>query len=285
MTPPEGTPQHKRIAVCFFGITRSLETTIGSIRSNVLEPARRLGTVRLFTHLYALDRIDNLRSGEHAQHRVEEHELLGSDWTALEEPGACLEARGIDDLKVYGDTWGDGFQSLRNLVHQLHSLDVVTAEALEWQPDVVVFCRPDLRYLDSLEPWLKASLVATAPTVWVPSWQHWGGFNDRFAICAGPKAAASYGRRVDAAVPFVRVKRRALNGEHLLAWRLRRDRIRVRLMNARAVRVRVGGGEVKERFSPGWTDVYRQRYWKMIIAGRKLLGKAEPEGDGAIRGG
>ena len=256
-------PAGPTIAVCYFGITRSLEHTIDSIRANVIAPAAALGEVRVFTHVFDQNRLDNPRSGELGAMRVEEHKLLDSDWLSVEQPDECLAARGFTELAHGGDFWHDGGKSLRNLVHQLHSLDVVTRAALAWQPDVVVYCRPDLRYLDSLEPWLKHSVATPAPTVWVPNWQHWGGFNDRFAICSSA-AAAAYGSRIDFALDYVKTTRRPLHGERLLAWVLKREGIAVKTMTARAVRVRIGGREVRERFLPGWTDLPVEWFWQLV---------------------
>src|SRR5690606_38518187 len=149
-------------------------------------------------------RLDNPRSGELGAVPEGEYALLDSDWLAVEQPDECLDQRGFTELARHGDFWNDDGKSLRNLVHQLHSLDVVTRAALTWRPDLVLYCRPDLRYLDSLEPWLRQSLGALAPSVWVPSWQHWGGFNDRFAICTHGSAAATYGSRIDVALEYVR---------------------------------------------------------------------------------
>ena len=54
----------KKIAICFFGITRSLKYTIGSIEENILNPARTLGDVRVFAHFFNQERVENSRSRE-----------------------------------------------------------------------------------------------------------------------------------------------------------------------------------------------------------------------------
>ena len=136
-----------RIAVCFFGITRSLVDTIGSIEANALAPARARGQVTIFTHLHALDRIDNPRSQEAGIVDPNEHRLLGSDWLLREAPGMALERWNFPALKTHGDRWQDDYRSLSNLVHQLHSLRETTLAALETDPDLCLFLRPDLYYL------------------------------------------------------------------------------------------------------------------------------------------
>ena len=192
-----------RIAICFFGITRSLSYTIGSIEQQVLEPAHKIGEVRIFAHFFNQSEIENPRSGEFGQLRENEHVLLNPDWLELEEPEQCLLQRDFEKLKAEGDFWNDEFRSIRNLVHQLHSLDSVTNEALNWDPDIYIFVRPDILYCDSFRKVLRQAVRAPSGTVFVPSWQHWrGGLNDRFSVCVGPDAARAYGKRVDHALEF-----------------------------------------------------------------------------------
>jgi hypothetical protein len=106
-----------RIAVCFRGISRSLSYTIASIRDNVFAPAKNFGEVRVFTHLFDQAEINNPRTGEAGTLNPEEYQLLGSDWLVLEPPDECLEKYNFEHIKSFGDPWGDGFYSLRNVVH------------------------------------------------------------------------------------------------------------------------------------------------------------------------
>jgi hypothetical protein len=52
------------IAACFRGISRSLSSTIASIRDNVYTPAKKFGELRVFTHLFDQAEINNPRTGE-----------------------------------------------------------------------------------------------------------------------------------------------------------------------------------------------------------------------------
>ena len=111
-----------KIAICFRGISRSLTHTIESIRDNVFAPARELGEVKVFTHLFDQKEINNPRTGETGRLDTAEYQLLQSDWLTLEPPGECLAQHRFDALKSFGDPWNDQFSSLRNLIHELHSL-------------------------------------------------------------------------------------------------------------------------------------------------------------------
>ena len=242
-----------RISVCFFGITRSLRHTFPSITENVLAPARRLGDVRVYSHFFRQVEIVNRRNGEAGTADPDEHLLLGSDSIDLEDPDVCLAEWDFEGLKRHGDFWVNDFVSLRNLVHQLHSLRRVTKAALDDlaadEPAIIVFCRPDLRYHDSLALHLDAAAASPGDLVMVPRWQAWTGVNDRFAICRGVRAASLYGRRIESAHDFCATMGGPLHSERLLGHILAASDVPVRKMPARASRVRVDGTERWEDFA------------------------------------
>lgn len=237
----------KSIAVCFFGITRSLTHTVASIESNVLAPARIHGDVKVFSHFFLQGQIVYERTGESGALNLDEHQLLPSDWLRLEEPDLCLEEHGFSTLKTFGDTWLNDFSSLRNLVHQLHSLDAVATAALADDSDICVFCRPDLLYHDSLDSALRRAL-SNNNLAQLPRWQPRGGLNDRFAICSGQAAISAYGHRIRVAEQFCRDRASSLNSEQLVQYALQQANVPVRQIRARASRVRLGGIQRYEDF-------------------------------------
>ena len=101
---------------------------------------------KIYAHFFLQKEIDNPRSGEKGILDYEEYRLLPSDWLKLEEPDHCLAQWNFEGLKAWGDSWQDEFRSLRNLIHQLHSLHTVTEAALADGTEVCLFCRPDLRH-------------------------------------------------------------------------------------------------------------------------------------------
>ena len=134
-----------RLAICFYGITRSLRHTLPSIEARAIAPARAAGDVRIYTHFFLQRRIDRIRTGETGELDLDEHRLLQPDWRELEEPDDCLATWDFDGLKRHGDFWENDFQSLRNLVHQLHSMNRVTAAARADGAQICLFLRPDLQ--------------------------------------------------------------------------------------------------------------------------------------------
>jgi len=236
-----------RIAVGFFGITRSLKWTLPSIQENIIEPARQLGQVRLFAHLYQQDHIENPRSGENNPVDPNEYQLLNCDEVQLESPGACLTTANYEWILSHGDAFKDGGKSLANLIHQLHSLQQVGRMIDEWKPDVVVIARPDLMYHDSFYQVIKRNIGHRWLEINVPDWQWYGGINDRFAICGSP-AARIYSQRIALIPNYLRDSGGPLPAERFLRYALNQYGVYPRSAALRASRVRSTGEIVKENF-------------------------------------
>jgi hypothetical protein len=250
-----------KIAVCFFGITRSLSYTISSIESNLLAPCKRIGETENLCHFFRLSVIDNPRSGEKGVLAPDEQALLAPSWLHLEQPEKFLSESPLQQIFDYGDAWGDDFKSLNNLLHQLHSIKMVTQAALAADFDCVVFARPDLLYHDSIRRPLGRVLRSKHNTeVCLPDWQHWeGGYNDRFAICKGKQAIQAYGNRIDMALDYCRNCGAPLHAENLLKHALRSNEIPVSLMTVKASRVRFDGTLKNEIFWPNCGKLGRIR--------------------------
>jgi hypothetical protein len=236
-----------RIAICFFGITRSLSHTLPSIEANVIAPARAAGEVRIFCHFFRQDRIENPRTRESMEIDPEEYRLLQADEVKLEPPETCLDTWDFARIVACGDTWGDGHKSVRNLVHQLHSLHRVTGMASTWNPSLWIFVRPDMRYVDSLGPIISKALSGPNETVWLPLWQTREGHNDRFAVIRGDRVGHKYGTRAERIHDFCASTGDPLHSERLLGFALRGEQ--VRRIASRATRVRANGVASWESFS------------------------------------
>ncbi|MCL1629150.1 hypothetical protein M3N55_10440 [Roseibaca sp. V10] len=245
----EADPQ---ITLCFFGITRSLPHTIDALRQNVINPAQALGPCRIFAHFFDQRQIDNPRSGEHVGVGADDWKLLAPDWIQIDPPDQFLPQIEANKITSFGDTWGDGGRSRRNLLHQLRSLDIVTEAALaDPVPDrteLFLFLRPDLLYHDDFTGAVGRLLQDRADqVVTVANWQHWRGLNDRFALCKGRVAARTYGNRLGAALEYCSAYG-PLHGEKLLKHVVRTNPVTLRLTKLRASRVRANGTRKPESF-------------------------------------
>lgn len=238
-----------KIALCFRGIARSLKHTISSIRTNIIEPAKRVGEVRVFTHLFDQAEIDNPRSHEHGPLDRSEHLLLQSDEVRLEAPNDCLALHGFDRLKAYGDPWKNEFTSLKNLVHELHSLREGWTMAEHWHPEVSLFLRPDLLYESSFESLLREIQTRTRQGLCIPIWQGCWGANDRFALATTHEAARTYAMRINHVLDYCSEMNRPLHAEKFLLHRLRYNKTPIWFTDIQARRVRSSGAYAPEKFS------------------------------------
>ncbi|MBS0638756.1 MAG: hypothetical protein JSS43_02720 [Proteobacteria bacterium] len=234
-----------RCLIGFFGLTRSLPLTAGAIGWAFLDPLRAAGfEVRAAGHFNLPETISNRRSGEDGivPDRAEAA-LLGLDVSWVEPQTDDAIATEMQVLRGYTDSYGDGYRSLANLCHQLRSLDRLWSLLSLFEPaanDIVLLLRPDLLYLDRLEPARDlAPLLAGRADLLVPGWQCWGGLNDRFAFCSA-RAARLYATRFRLLREACR-EMRGLHAEHFLHFVVACHGLRIGLTGLRAVRIRADG--------------------------------------------
>jgi len=96
------------------------------------------------------------------------------------------------------DIYSDGGASLMNMIREMYSIQTVWNLASESKPDYVFFLRPDLIYHDKFDfkKYFFQIDQTNRPIVITPSWQKWGGLNDRFGL-ANFSGAVTYGNRFD----------------------------------------------------------------------------------------
>lgn len=231
-----------RCLIGFFGITRSLRQTAGAIRANFYEPLREAGITTLRAgHFNLPERITNPRSGEFdiAPDRAESA-LLDLDlcWVEPQEADAIVTEFNI--ARRFPDAFGDQYRSLANLCHQLRSLERLWSLLLllgVGENDLVLLLRPDLLYLDRLDPTTQlAPLLEGRTDLIVPRWQSWGGLNDRFAFCTA-RSAKVYATRLRLFVNAC-LELKGMHAETFLHFVAECHRLRVGLTDLRAVRVR-----------------------------------------------
>lgn len=236
-----------RLHIGFFGITRSLRFTVGSIRDKVVGPARQAGAQLLLSgHFHLPDAITNARSGEAGlRPDPEEAALLQLDRCLVELQDPDLVADRFLACQAYPDHFQDGYASLRNLCFQLRSLERLWALMAPHVGDAdwVLFLRPDLFYLDAFP--VTATVAAMdegAYEMAVPRWHCWGGLNDRFALCNAyaAEAYATRGKHLAASA----AETVGLHPESLLAYAARQAELRVAPLDLRAVRIRADGSAV-----------------------------------------
>jgi hypothetical protein len=234
-----------RCLIGFFGITRSLRHTAGAIRSNVYEPLRQAGIESLRAgHFNLPESITNPRSGEFdIVPNRSESALLELDLCWIEPQDRSAIAAEFEAVRRLPDAFGDQYGSLANMCHQLRSLEqlwlLLKLLGLA-DDDLVLLLRPDLLYVDRLDPALHlAPLIEGRADLIVPGWQSWGGLNDRFAFCTA-RSARIYATRIRLFVEACS-EMGGMHPETFLGFVAACHQLRVGLTDLRAVRIRADG--------------------------------------------
>lgn len=237
-----------KIAIAFYGIPRSTIKSYPSIEEKIINTLPDGAETKIFYHLYDQAAISNKRSGENSPIEKSAYSPFLTHNGFLEVPGECLEKWPLEQIKEYGDTWNDNFQSLSNLMHQLNSLFEVTKLVEDFDPDIVIFLRPDLIYHDTPPHDAYSFILKAGRAIFIPDWQWWGGYNDRFSIC-NKESYKTYGKRITQALQFCETQKKSLNSEELVKFVIDKANISVYPLSIKASRARVDGTVKKEIFS------------------------------------
>jgi len=262
-----------RVAIIFFGIVRSLESTIESIRRNVYDCNP---DVSLFTlaSLNLPSVINNPRSGESGiVPRHEEVFRLGADFYALAPQDDAAIAPYLAIAQQHPDLFENGWASIRNLLHQLLSLQrawTICTTVLGGF-DHYLFLRPDLEYLGEIRISTLVSAFHGSGNIALPVWNSWGGFNDRFAL-ADAAAAQHYAQRLALVERYCATL--SLHGEMFLGYALERGGCKVSALPVRARRIRADGRVHEENFGakviylPERPEHFAQLRGDIVLKGR-----------------
>jgi len=246
----EGVAQEERceggrVAVCFYGLNRSLRHTMASMSEKLFGPLERSKLCAdVFFHTWTIKAVED-------QHNGEKGVPLGGPWEMFRLLGKRVKRYAIDDQDFF-----DKFQSnfskfdpldhrfrgpnFRNLLRQLESLkrvaQLLSLENHDYQ--AVLFVRPDLKLLDEVN--VSQVLDLDENDFLTPYWGKYTGLNDRLAA-AKPRAARKFAYRKDLAYDFAK-SRGFIRSEHFLRWTIvEHFNLRPLPWNLRAQRVRATG--------------------------------------------
>lgn len=238
------------VAVIFFGIGRSLPLTSETIHRNLSDLAANSSVDRTaIASLNLIDVIHNPRSGEfNIAVDPSENFLLRADHYLLSRQVDPAIDHPLRAAQTKGDRFHNEWSSVRNLLHQLASLQRGwrCSEAMPGKEfDYFLFLRPDLAYLDEINLPDLIEAVDGPDGIALPAWHSNRGLNDRMAF-AGRDAAMAYANRIDLVPEYC--AERSLHPERLVAYTLARSGCRICEMPVRARRVRANGDPRRDGF-------------------------------------
>jgi hypothetical protein len=175
-----------KIALAFFGITRSLKYTIKSINENILEPMKISGiTYDIFIHTYNLKKYINYRTGENTNNiDNEEYKLLNPNFIHIDNQDEIKLKINMSLYRTHKDPWDTQYNSVDNFILAQYSKLKLTQMIEETKNNYkyILFMRPDCLYLDKFRTeWFD---LINDNSIVIPNFHLYGiaNFNDRFCI-------------------------------------------------------------------------------------------------------
>ena len=265
---------HNSVNVCFFGVNRSLSSTIHSINQYLFSCLERCSiTYSVYGSFMKIDRFSNLRSNEFdLVPEQNESDLIDFDGLKHLDQGAIDDLIRWDHVFRYGDTYGqingpdeihEKNSTTKNIYRSLFCLKASYALIPpELRDRPTIFLRPDLEILSDIDlefylPLLfrkpkKYAFGETDGVVVLPGWHSWDGLNDRFAICSPGNASSTYANRFDQILSYLDISRHPIHPESYLLQILQAARVEILpIISTRMARIRANGVPQDEDFSKG----------------------------------
>tara|TARA_Y100000389_G_scaffold196310_1_gene229046 strand:- start:3437 stop:3874 length:438 start_codon:yes stop_codon:yes gene_type:complete len=121
-----------KVAIGFFGITRSLKYTIDSIRENVFNAFDSENVeFDVFVHCYFLTKYKNLRAEENIENSSDidndEYKLLNPKYFKQDNQDDVAEKLNLKQYRTYPDHWGTDYNSTDNFILGAYSKYMLTS--------------------------------------------------------------------------------------------------------------------------------------------------------------
>uniref|UniRef100_A0A6C0AEG9 Uncharacterized protein n=1 Tax=viral metagenome TaxID=1070528 RepID=A0A6C0AEG9_9ZZZZ len=176
----------KKIAICFWGLTRSLKYTIDSLKLYFLDILNKNDVeYDIYMHTYKIDSIyTNERSSEfNIKLDFEEHNLLNPKYYMIENQDDVKEMLKLEEYRTHKDPWNNDYKTCDNFICALYSKYQVTQMLLntEIKYDNIIFCRPDLKMINEF-PINSLNIYSDEDIFYTPDFHKFGGLNDRFFV-------------------------------------------------------------------------------------------------------
>ena len=142
----------KKVAIGFFGITRSLKYTIDSIKTNIFDVLTENNIdYDIFMHTYFLKSYENKRAGEKTNKiDNEEYKLLSPKYLKIDDQDDIIKKLNLTSYRTFSDPWKTKYQSVNFFILGAYSKYMLTnmIEKVHYEDnyDYILFVRPDCVY-------------------------------------------------------------------------------------------------------------------------------------------
>ena len=176
-----------KVALCFWGLTRSLKYTLQSIQDQIIGPLKKAGIeYKIFLHTFSFrSEYHNPRAHETGiKLNFQEYKLLEPDYFMIEDQDEVKKRLNLEQYRTKEDPWSNGYSSLDNFICAMYSKKQIGVMIQKSGQvfDNFIFLRPDVLFLNPLST--HYLLTVRDNKVYCPHFHLFPDFNDRFFICS-----------------------------------------------------------------------------------------------------
>ena len=234
-----------KVALAFFGITRSLSYTNESIQKNILNVLKENNMeYDIYLHTYTFTgNYNNKRTKESLTIKDinnEEYKLLNPDYLALDVHEDICNRLDFSQYRSKPDPWHSNYNSVNNYILGCYSKFqlVKLIEKNNKTYDYIIYIRPDCLYNQKINMQFFNEVNDT--TICIPNFHCFGPYNinDRFSIC-NMNNYKIYGNIFESLLDLS--KKMSLHSETILGFVLKNHNINVKRIQFIFVRIRCSG--------------------------------------------
>ena len=231
-----------KVALAFWGLTRSLKYTINSINEKILNILKKHNIdYKIFMHTWTVNSAyNNTRSKEtNIKLDNEEYKLLSPDYFDSHDQDEFKKNINFKAFRTHKDPWDTNYETVDNFICAMFSKSRCTKliENSNETFDYVIFLRPDCLYQTNLD--ISFLKIVNNNTICIPNFGLYEGkFNDRFCITN----MATYQLYGDVfSKLFMYSKKYQLHSEIFHYNIIKYEKINIKLINFQFKRVRANG--------------------------------------------
>ena len=237
-----------KVAVCFWGLTRSLKYTRDSINEHIFDVLKSNNVeYRIFMHTYLVhDKYNNPRAGEKdIIFNNEEYKCINPDYVALDNQEHVISSINFLQYRTHNDPWHNNYITMDNFILAMYSkkrLLKLFQDNDDKSYTHFLMVRPDVKYLNNFNTnWLTE---IKDNEIYIPDfgiYGHYGGFNDRMALMCNNKVFELYNSIYDIMLEYS--KKTGLHSESIHRYIMNINKITSVFIPFYFNRVRANGHE------------------------------------------
>jgi hypothetical protein len=174
-----------KVALAFWGLTRSLKYTIDSINTKILNILKKHNIeYKIFMHTWTINSTyNNTRSQEkNIILDNEEYKLLSPNYFESHDQDEFKKKINFKAFRNHKDPWNTKYETVNNFICAMFSKSRCTQLIKNSNEnfDYIIFLRPDCMYLTDFN--ISFFNLVNNQTICIPNFALYNNFNDRFSL-------------------------------------------------------------------------------------------------------